>query len=313
MFTVYKITNKITNQCYIGSSTRVEKRWKDHINSSKNPNDIKYNYPLYQAFRQYGIDNFIFEIIADDFEDVWSMEEYEHQMILYYNCLYPLGYNQTTFTHSNNISSENVQKYIEKVSCKCAKVDIYENILETYSSYHDAARKNNRDGDYEATKVRQVCKNEISSCFDGLIFRDLDENGKVISKPVKNRHGKKSIVGIKIDNPSEEIYFPSISEAARELDTDRQSLSLCISGSDKYSKVKGYIWREIDVYGNIIENEKTIEDRLEEYEQTNPIINGERHNITEWCDIYNITKQCYYKRRKKGMGVVEALTTPKRR
>lgn len=95
--------------------------------------------------------------------------------------------------------------------------------------------------------------------------------------------------------------------------TDRPSLSKCIRGVDKYSNVKGYIWREIDIYGNIIEVEKTIEDRLNEYNKTNPLINGERHTIKEWCQIFNITTTCYYSRRKKGMDVVTALTAPKRR
>ena len=30
MYSVYKITNKINNKCYIGSSIRVEKRWNGH-------------------------------------------------------------------------------------------------------------------------------------------------------------------------------------------------------------------------------------------------------------------------------------------
>ena len=51
MFTVYKITNKINQKCYIGSSIRVNKRWQQHINDANNPNNEKYNYPLYQAFR----------------------------------------------------------------------------------------------------------------------------------------------------------------------------------------------------------------------------------------------------------------------
>lgn len=55
MFTVYKITNKINNKCYIGSSIRTEKRWKQHINASNNLNSPHYNYPLYQAFRKYGL------------------------------------------------------------------------------------------------------------------------------------------------------------------------------------------------------------------------------------------------------------------
>ena len=95
MFVVYKITNLIENKCYIGSSVRVEKRWQQHINTSNNPNSSQYNYPLYEAFRQFGIKNFIFEIIADDFETIWEMEEYEQQMIDFYNSVKPNGYNQT--------------------------------------------------------------------------------------------------------------------------------------------------------------------------------------------------------------------------
>lgn len=313
MFVVYKITNLKDNKCYIGSSIRVEKRWQQHKNTSQNKNNPHYNYPLYEAFRKDGIENFKFEIIADNFNSIWDMEEYEQQMIDKYNCLVPKGYNQTRATHSNNIMSENCQKHIQKISCKCAKVDINENIIEIYESYHDAARKNGRDGDNEATTVRMVCKGDSASCFNGLYFRDLDENEKVISKPIKRSHGKKAIIGININNPEEEKYFDSISEAAEIMKTDRQSLSKCIQGIDRYSNVKGYIWREIDIYGNIIETEKTIEDRLNDYNETNPLINGERHTITEWCQIFNITRTSYYQRRKKGMDVVTALTTPKRR
>ena len=313
MFVVYKITNLKNNKCYIGSSIRVEKRWKEHKNTSQNKNNPHYNYPLYQAFREDGIENFKFEIIADDFETIWEMEEYEQQMIDKFDCLKPKGYNQTRATHSNNIRSENCQKHIEKISCKCAKVDINENIVEIYKSYHDAARKNGKDGDNEATKVRAVCKGEISSCFDGIIFRDLDENNQVISKPVKRAHGRKAVIGINIENPEEEIYFESISEAALKMNTERKSISDCVKGIDRYSHVKGYIWREIDIYGNIIEAEKTIEDRINEYNNTNPLINGERHNIKEWCEIMGISTTCYYKRRRKGMDVISALITPKRR
>ena len=65
MFTVYKITNKINQKCYIGSSIRVNKRWQQHINDANNPNNEKYNYPLYQAFRKYGLENFTFEVIEE--------------------------------------------------------------------------------------------------------------------------------------------------------------------------------------------------------------------------------------------------------
>lgn len=42
MYTVYKITNQINNKSYIGSSIRVEKRWKEHKNSAFNKNNRHY-------------------------------------------------------------------------------------------------------------------------------------------------------------------------------------------------------------------------------------------------------------------------------
>lgn len=93
-------------------------------------------------------------------------------------------------------------------------MDAQENIIEVYESYHDAARKNGFDGDARATAIRDVCKGKESS-VSGCIYRDLDENGQVISKPVKPYKNKKTIVGIKIDNPTEMKFFDSISETAR--------------------------------------------------------------------------------------------------
>lgn len=313
MYSVYKITNLINNKCYIGSSISVEKRWRQHINASNNPNNPKYNYPLYQDFRKFGLDNFIFEIIFDDFDSIYEMEEYEQQMIDEYNSLIPNGYNQTRMTHSNNILSENCQKHIQKISQKCAKVDINENILVVYASYHDAARQNGYDGDYRATSIRRVCKGELSS-FNGDIYRDLDEYGQVISKQIKNHKGKKHIIGFKLDEPEKEIYFDSISEAAKQLNADRGSLSKCIRGVKKYSNIKGYVFREIDIYGNIIDiSELTIDDVIKEYEKRNPIINGVRHSIPEWCEIYNIKPATVNARIRKGMSSIDAITTPLRR
>jgi group I intron endonuclease len=62
---IYKITNKINGKCYIGQSQHIEKRWTDHKTASHNQNDKGYEYPLYRAFRKYGIDNFTFEIIQE--------------------------------------------------------------------------------------------------------------------------------------------------------------------------------------------------------------------------------------------------------
>lgn len=80
---VYKITNTINNKIYIGCSINIEQRWKDHKNHYNIPNIQAYNYPIYRAFRKYGIDNFNFEIIElTEQNAIFDREKY---WIQYYN------------------------------------------------------------------------------------------------------------------------------------------------------------------------------------------------------------------------------------
>ena len=81
MVGIYKIINNITNEKYVGQSLYIEKRLQCHKNTAFNPNDKSYNYPLYQAIRQYGLENFTFEIIEEcnpnelnDKERYWIQE-----------------------------------------------------------------------------------------------------------------------------------------------------------------------------------------------------------------------------------------------
>lgn len=310
MFTVYKITNLINNHCYIGSSVNVEKRWNQHKNTAFNINSKQYNYPLYQAFRKYGVENFSFEVLKDNFDSIVEMQSYEYQAILYFDS-YKNGYNQTLNTFGYTPDKCNPSEYIKNKSQKCAKVDKNNNILEIYSSYHDAARKNNLDADTYASKIRKICKGQYSALFGELIFRDLDNNNQIIKQNLKQYRQRKSLIAFNRDDENDILFFSSISEAAIYLKTERKSIQKCIQGSDRYSHVKNYIFRELDIDGNIIELEKTVKDRLQEYDEKNPVINGERHNITEWCSIFNISKQTYYNRKKKGMSTIEALTYTK--
>lgn len=92
MYQIYKITNKKNGMTYIGSSIEVERRWRQHKEASINEKDHHYNYPLMIAFRQFGIDNFSFEIIEtlSSWED---MLKAERDWIIKENCISPNGYN----------------------------------------------------------------------------------------------------------------------------------------------------------------------------------------------------------------------------
>ena len=58
---VYKITNTVTGDFYIGSSKDIKHRWTDHKCPSRwndNPNN-----PMYLDMRKYGKDKFVFEVL----------------------------------------------------------------------------------------------------------------------------------------------------------------------------------------------------------------------------------------------------------
>ena len=88
---VYKITNKITGDFYIGSSKNIKKRWVTH----KSPSTHKQhpNSKLYKSMAQYGLGNFIFEVLEET-DNLKEREQYWiKQLSPTYNDRYADGYN----------------------------------------------------------------------------------------------------------------------------------------------------------------------------------------------------------------------------
>lgn len=82
---IYKITNKITNNFYIGSSKDIKARWRKHIRNSSNPNSKEYEYPICRAIRKYGKENFLFEVLEEvntDDPAILIEKEQEHYDLL---------------------------------------------------------------------------------------------------------------------------------------------------------------------------------------------------------------------------------------
>ena len=81
---VYKITNTITGDFYIGSSKNVKRRWASHKWSSvwkKYPNK-----QMYLDMQKYGVDKFEFEILAE--VEAEKLKEIEQQFIETLNPIY---------------------------------------------------------------------------------------------------------------------------------------------------------------------------------------------------------------------------------
>ena len=60
---VYKITNSQTNQCYIGQSVDLYKRWCQHCKAGLGIDTPQGN-KLYRAIQDYGLENFTFEVVT---------------------------------------------------------------------------------------------------------------------------------------------------------------------------------------------------------------------------------------------------------
>jgi hypothetical protein len=59
---IYKITNQMNQMCYIGQSTDLVKRWQQHIKRAIGAEPLTNN-KLYPAMREFGIENFTFEVV----------------------------------------------------------------------------------------------------------------------------------------------------------------------------------------------------------------------------------------------------------
>ena len=301
MYQVYKITNKINNKSYIGSSSNYKARWQAHKDAAIRPAHQCYNYPLQRAFRKYGIENFIFELLKDNFLTRYEAEEYEQQMINKYQTLIKdNGYNQRYETHGG-LTDENRLKNQEELSQPCALVDINENIIETYPSYAAAARSHDL-----SSQVGKVCKGIYSSAR-GLIFRDIDKQGNVVHVDQKTFQNQQKVIAISAFDKNDTMLFDSLTDAAKYFQTNRQEIYKCTNGQERYSVVKLHIFRNVDVYGNIILNSIDIDKKIQEYCKKYPLIQGERKSVSDWCKQYGIKTATYYSRIRKGQTPEQAL------
>ena len=100
---IYKITNTITKDFYIGSSKDVKRRWAVHKCPSKwNEHP---NCPMYQDMRKYGVDKFSFQILAE--VEAEKLKETEQQFI---EKLQPT-YNQM---NANGLNIERYKEYLKE-------------------------------------------------------------------------------------------------------------------------------------------------------------------------------------------------------
>lgn len=311
MYFVYRITNKINNKNYIGSSTisrGYETRWKEHIKSAQHLSSPSYNYPLQKAIRKYGIENFSYEIIEDHIATYEERVELEYQNIIKFQSLTKeQGYNQTLYTECALADEAIKEQFRRATSKRCALVNEKEEIQQIFLSLHEAAKYAHCENG--VSNITRICNGETRS-INNLIFRWIDENDNVIIPEFKTQSRRTKIVAINVRKPKEKTYFNSISEASSLLSLNRSSIQKCLQGQIRYSQVGGYIFRKVNYNNDIIENDIPLSTILSKYIE----IDNEYKTLTEWCKYFNISSNAvYYRMKKYGVSKQEALLMIKRR
>lgn len=177
--TIYCFTNLLNNKKYIGSTIQEPNiRYNQHIYNATHENTHQYNYPLYEAIRKYGLENFSFEIL---FQKECSEEEIrliEKEYILSYNTVSPNGYNQTDNTEHPINAIESYQKMSEtkrEKAKRVALIDNNDNIIKIFRSIVDCAEELNEN----EKKIAACCRGERKTT-GGKRFYWLDENNNLI-------------------------------------------------------------------------------------------------------------------------------------
>lgn len=252
---IYSFTNLQNNKKYIGSTMVEPKiRYNQHLYNSRHENTHQYNYPLYQAFRKYGIENFQFDILESIECNEETLRVLERDYILKYNTLSPNGYNQTLNTEHPLQDSNSYQKMSltkREQAKEVAEIDKNYNVLCTWRSIIDCAEQTGLD----EKKIAAVCRGERKTTEE-RIFCWISNGELVLSEykrdPYKGAIGTTQIQSssrkvAKINLQSNQIIatYDTIALAARENQIDASGISKVCRGLRK--QTGGFGWKYIDI------------------------------------------------------------------
>lgn len=224
MIGIYKITNKSNGKFYIGQSTNLNKRFKDHRNSiNRKEDDKRGKGPLYDDMRKYGLDCFSFEVLEKcNKEELNDKEEY-------YIDLYDAvnkGYNKSKTAIATN--DENVMK----------KIVTPEFLEKQRKRFTEMNRENWKDSKYREEKSKWSSELQKKRLEDPEY---LAEKVATLKKATDKK--KKRVAQYTLDGE-----LVAIHEGLRvaERTTGIRSIYNHIKHPDKRKQAGGFVWKYVD-------------------------------------------------------------------
>lgn len=151
---IYKIVNKLNNKIYIGQSIDIISRFQSHKDTLK----IKYNHPLYNSMRKYGLNNFEF-IILEEVKNILQLDEREQCWLDYYKSYD----NEYGYNICNLVTSTKGYKHTEETKKKMSACKKGKKLSEEHIRNSANARKGFKRTDETKKKISETSKSRIFS------------------------------------------------------------------------------------------------------------------------------------------------------
>lgn len=227
---IYSFINKINGHRYIGKTNNIERRKREHKSLAYNEKIIGHEKDCiwYKKIREYGFDNFNFEILEIANENNWA--EREKYWIKYYNTYKGAGYNMTPGGEDgSNLflldeeEAEEVRVLLKEKKLSQSKIADKFNISETLVSninqgiryvsdkYNYPIRKNYKNGLEDYGELIYLLKNTI------LTFKEIAEKLNMGESTVKKINYGKIFHDNNIDYPIRPFDTRCINQMEREL------------------------------------------------------------------------------------------------
>ena len=241
---IYKITNKVNNNCYIGQTkTSINKRFISHKCESKRE---RYNTPLYRAMKKYGVDKFVIselEKITNESKEELS-EMLNDLEIDYIEKLKP-AYNAAP----GGLGSTGVP-WTEERKEKFKKLMSGEN-NPNFGKPLSEETKQKLSESLKGRVISEETRKKTSQTMKGVPKNEetrkkmKEAANKRTNKPPtgKDHHNAKSVNQFDLEGNFIKT-FESIHQAANELSIQVNGICLCCKG--RLKKSGGYIWKYND-------------------------------------------------------------------
>ena len=221
---IYKITNIITNKCYIGETKEKmpETRWKQHKRTIEKGIGCP---ALQNAVKKYGIDNFTFKVLIICFDE--ERFKFEKEYIKKFNSIAPNGYNLTKGGEGGGFyGKKHSQETINKIS----------NTLKNKYINNNDLRKNVTEKNKNLMNLKETKEKITNSVLNTERCKSLKENN-LSFKDLTVEVSQYTLDGIFINK------YNSIKQAEIETCVSAKTISKVINYKQKTSG--GFIWKRI--------------------------------------------------------------------